>query len=242
MSEGNGGRVAGKVAVVSGASSGVGRASFELLGREGAKVVGTARREELLNEALGAVEAAGGEGIVVPADLEDEGTAAYKQLLRSLRLFLKDGKTRPIVDASLGMANVLFLTLLLQDLEEGTDVTVLAYGAMAAVSLDAAREAEARGWSLEVLDLRTLVPLDVEGLVSAVAKTGRCVVVHEAPLTAGFGAEVVATLVEEAFYDLDAPVARVASFDVPYPSGALEQWYLPSVDRVVAAAKKTVAA
>jgi NAD(P)-dependent dehydrogenase (short-subunit alcohol dehydrogenase family) len=75
MSEGNGGRVAGKVAVVSGASSGIGRASFELLGREGAKVVGTARREENLKEALGVVEAAGGEGIVVPGDLEDEGTA-----------------------------------------------------------------------------------------------------------------------------------------------------------------------
>jgi NAD(P)-dependent dehydrogenase (short-subunit alcohol dehydrogenase family) len=75
MSGENGGRVAGKVAVVSGASSGIGRATFELLGREGAKVVGTARREELLNEALGAVQEAGGEGIVVPADLEQEGTA-----------------------------------------------------------------------------------------------------------------------------------------------------------------------
>jgi NAD(P)-dependent dehydrogenase (short-subunit alcohol dehydrogenase family) len=74
-SDGNGGRVAGKVAVVSGASSGIGRASFERLGREGAKVVGTARREELLNEALGAVEAAGGEGMVVAADLEQDGTA-----------------------------------------------------------------------------------------------------------------------------------------------------------------------
>ncbi len=75
MSEGNGGRVADKVAVVTGASSGIGRASFELLGREGAKVVGTARREERLKEALSAVEAAGGEGIVVPGDLEQDGTA-----------------------------------------------------------------------------------------------------------------------------------------------------------------------
>ncbi|MBS1879353.1 MAG: SDR family NAD(P)-dependent oxidoreductase, partial [Actinobacteria bacterium] len=75
MSEGNGGRVAGKVAVVSGASSGIGRASFERLGREGAKVVGTARRGELLNEALQVVESHGGEGTVVAADLEREGTA-----------------------------------------------------------------------------------------------------------------------------------------------------------------------
>ena len=85
-------------------------------------------------------------------------------------------------------------------------------------------------------------PLDVEGLVREVARSGRCVVVHEAPLSGGFGAEVVATLVEEAFYDLDAPVARVASYDVPYPAASLEQWYLPSVDRVVEAARKTVEA
>ena len=90
------------------------------------------------------------------------------------------------------------------------------------------------------MDLRTLVPLDVETLVKAVARTGRAVVVHEAPLSAGFGAEVVATLVEEAFYDLDAPVARVTSYDIPYPPASMEHWYLPSLERVVAAARHTV--
>jgi pyruvate dehydrogenase E1 component beta subunit len=77
-------------------------------------------------------------------------------------------------------------------------------------------------------------------MVAGVARTGRCVVVHEAPLSAGFGAEVVATLVEEAFYDLDAPIARVASYDVPYPPASMEHWYLPSVERVVAAVRHTV--
>jgi pyruvate dehydrogenase E1 component beta subunit len=90
------------------------------------------------------------------------------------------------------------------------------------------------------VDLRTLVPFDVETVVGAVAKTGRCVVVHEAPLSAGFGAEVVATLAKEAFYDLDAPIDRVCSYDVPYPAGSFESWYLPSVERVVAAARRTV--
>jgi pyruvate dehydrogenase E1 component beta subunit len=129
-----------------------------------------------------------------------------------------------------------------QLVREGEQVTLVAWSAAVELCGRAADKLAEEGISASVLDLRTLVPLDVEGLVKAVAKTGRCVVVHEAPLTAGFGAEVVATLVEEAFYDLDAPIARVASYDVPYPSGALEQWYLPSIDRVVAAARKTVAA
>jgi pyruvate dehydrogenase E1 component beta subunit len=91
-----------------------------------------------------------------------------------------------------------------------------------------------------VLDLRTLVPLDVETLCAEVARTGRCVVVHEAPLSAGFGAEVAATLMEELFYDLDAPVARVAAFDIPFPASSLENYYLPSLERVLEAARKTL--
>jgi pyruvate dehydrogenase E1 component beta subunit len=105
----------------------------------------------------------------------------------------------------------------------------------------AADQLAEEGISATVVDLRTLVPFDVETVVSAVAKTGRCVVVHEAPLSAGFGAEVVATLAKEAFYDLDAPIDRVSSYDVPYPPGPLEGWYLPSVERVVAAARSTMA-
>jgi pyruvate dehydrogenase E1 component beta subunit len=91
-----------------------------------------------------------------------------------------------------------------------------------------------------VLDLRSLVPLDVETLVAEVSRTGRAVVVHEAPLTAGFGAEIAATLQQEAFYSLDAPIARVTAWDTPYPPASLEGWYLPSVERVVQAARRTV--
>lgn len=123
---------------------------------------------------------------------------------------------------------------------EGYDVTLVAWSAAVELCLRAADQLAAEGVAATVVDLRTLVPLDVETLVNAVVKTGRCVVVHEAPLSAGFGAEVVAVLAKEAFYDLDAPVERVSAYDLPYPAAPLEGWYLPSVARVVAAARRTV--
>jgi pyruvate dehydrogenase E1 component beta subunit len=125
---------------------------------------------------------------------------------------------------------------------EGEDITLVAWSAAVESCLMAAERLADEGISATVVDLRTLVPFDVETVVDAVAKTGRCVVVHEAPLSAGFGAEVAATLASEAFYDLDAPIARVTSWDVPYPAAPLEGWYLPSVERVVAAARRTAGA
>lgn len=123
---------------------------------------------------------------------------------------------------------------------QGDDVTLVAWSAAVELCLMAAERLAGEGISAAVVDLRTLVPFDVETVVGAVAKTGRCVVVHEAPMSAGFGAEVVATLAGEAFYDLDAPIARVTSYDVPYPPASLERWYLPSVERVMEAARRTV--
>src|SRR5439155_656784 len=123
---------------------------------------------------------------------------------------------------------------------EGDNVTLVAWSAAVELCLRAADALAADGISAAVLDLRTLVPLDVETLCTQVAKTGRCVVVHEAPLSAGFGAEVSATLMEEVFYDLDAPVARVGAFDVPFPAASLEDHYLPSLDRVIKAVKRTL--
>jgi len=125
---------------------------------------------------------------------------------------------------------------------QGNDVTLIAWSAAVEMCLQAAEDLEREGISAGVLDLRTLVPLDVEGLVSEVSRTGRAVVVHEAPLSAGFGAEVVATLQEEAFYSLDAPIRRVTAWDTPYPPASLEGWYLPTVRRIVEAARKTAAA
>ena len=125
---------------------------------------------------------------------------------------------------------------------QGDDLVLIAWSAAVELALRAAGELDKEGISAGVLDLRTLVPLDVETLVREVSKTGRAVVVHEAPLTAGFGAEVVATLQEEAFYSLDAPIARVTAWDTPYPPGSLEGWYLPTLDRVVKAARRTAQA
>ncbi|HKA50010.1 MAG TPA: alpha-ketoacid dehydrogenase subunit beta [Candidatus Dormibacteraeota bacterium] len=124
----------------------------------------------------------------------------------------------------------------------GSDVTMIAWSAAVEMCLKAADDLQREGISAGVLDLRTLVPLDVDGMVAEVSRTGRAVVVHEAPLSAGFGAEVVATLQEEAFYSLDAPIRRVTAWDTPYPPASLEGWYLPTVRRVVEAARQTAAA
>lgn len=122
----------------------------------------------------------------------------------------------------------------------GDDVTLVAWSAAVQIAEKAADDLAAEGISARVVDVRTLTPLDVDGLVSHVVATGRCVVVHEAPLSAGFGAEVVATLQEEAFYDLQAPIARVASPDAPYPVPGVEHFYIPNAARVKAAVRRVV--
>ncbi len=124
----------------------------------------------------------------------------------------------------------------------GTDVTLIAWSAAVHLAEKAADMLAESGISAKVLDLRTLVPLDVDGLTAAVAATGRAVVVHEAPLTAGFGAEVVATINEEAFYSLEAPVERVTAPDLPYPSASFEDLYIPTAAAVAAAARRAVEA
>jgi pyruvate/2-oxoglutarate/acetoin dehydrogenase E1 component len=121
----------------------------------------------------------------------------------------------------------------------GTDCTVVAYGAMVSRSMAAAARAAAdSGTDIEVLDLRSLVPLDLDLLAASVRKTGRAVVVHEAPMTAGFGAEVVARIVEDCFDYLEAPVLRVTGWDIPYPPATIEQHFLPSIERILAAVER----
>jgi len=123
---------------------------------------------------------------------------------------------------------------------EGTDVTLVAYGAMVPVC-ERAADALAGEASVEVLDLRSLRPLDEDALLASAAKTGRVVIVQEAPRTAGFGAELAAILAEKAILDLRGPVLRVTGFDVPYPYWKIEDSYMPSVARVTAAARKLLA-
>jgi len=117
----------------------------------------------------------------------------------------------------------------------GTDCTIITYGAMVARSLAAAEEASEDGTEIEVLDLRSLVPLDLDAIAASVRSTGRAVVVHEAPMTAGFGAEIVARIMEDAFEYLEAPVLRVTGYDTPYPPATIEAHYLPNTERILAA-------
>ncbi|MFZ0890818.1 MAG: alpha-ketoacid dehydrogenase subunit beta [Thermoplasmata archaeon] len=124
---------------------------------------------------------------------------------------------------------------------EGTDVTVLAYGAMIPLCLQAAEALAADQVSAEVIDLRTLVPLDEAAVLSSVEKTGRAVIVHEAPRFCGFGAELAAILAEKALYSLKAPIARVTGYDTPFPY-ALEHLYLPTAERIAHQIRATVAA
>ncbi len=121
-------------------------------------------------------------------------------------------------------------------LRAGEQVTILAYGTMVHVVLAAVEES---GLDAEVLDLRTIWPVDIDAIVASVRKTGRCVIVHEATRTSGFGAELTALIQERCFYHLEAPIERVAGWDTPYPH-AFEWEYFPGPDRVAAALRRTV--
>jgi 2-oxoisovalerate dehydrogenase E1 component beta subunit len=121
---------------------------------------------------------------------------------------------------------------------EGRQVTVLCYGAMVHTVLEAVEKVAAEGFDPEIVDLMTLLPLDAEAVLSSVRKTGRAVIVHEAPRTCGYGAELAALIAEKALLSLEAPIARVAGFDTPFPY-TLENEYLPSPERVAKAIRDT---
>jgi 2-oxoisovalerate dehydrogenase E1 component beta subunit len=122
---------------------------------------------------------------------------------------------------------------------EGSDVSVITYGAMVPVAESAAAEADAGGIRVEVIDLRTLWPLDVDSVVRSVEKTGRAIVLHEAPRTCGFGAELSALIQEKTFLHLKAPIRRVTGFDTPFPY-AMEKMYIPDAGRVLEAIRAAV--
>ena len=121
----------------------------------------------------------------------------------------------------------------------GSQVTVIAYGSMTYTALEAAKQAEAMGMDPEVIDLRSIVPLDIETIIKSVEKTGRVVIVQEAPKTGGFAAEIMALINEKALMSLEAPMARVTGWDTPFPY-TLDLEYLPSAERVVEAMQKVI--
>ena len=158
------------------------------------------------------------------ACLEEEDPVIFlepKRLYRTIKEDVSEGRyTVPLSSARVA--------------REGTHCTVLAYGAMVPVSVEAADKAAEQGWSVEVIDLRSLVPLDTDAVLASVQKTGRAVIVHEAPRTCGYGAELSAVIAEQALTSLQAPVLRVTGYDTPFPY-TLEHTYLPDSKRVMRA-------
>ncbi|SDZ36542.1 alpha-ketoacid dehydrogenase subunit beta [Thermoactinomyces sp. DSM 45892] len=124
--------------------------------------------------------------------------------------------------------------------QTGTDVTILAWGAMVPVAIQGASECGKSGISCEVIDLRTLDPVDEETIIQSVTKTGRVVIVQEAPRTLGLASELMAMIQEQAFYSLEAPMVRITSYDVPVPMYALEDEFRPTADKVAQAVYKVV--
>lgn len=123
----------------------------------------------------------------------------------------------------------------------GSDVTVLAYGPMVKTAMAAAEAAATDGTSLEVIDLRTLSPLDMAPVLESVRRTGRAVITHEAHVNLGMGSEVAARIQEACFYSLESPVLRVGGFDTPYPASRIEEDFLPDLDRLLDAVDRTLA-
>ena len=146
------------------------------------------------------------------------------------------------VDPVSGVANALPLDRAKVVLE-GTDATLLTYGPLVRTGLESAlaarQDGPGNGHSIEVIDLRSLSPLDMGTISASVRRTGRCVVAHEAPVYAGLGAEIAARVTEECFYHLEAPVLRVGGFATPYPPSRLEDHYLPDLDRILDAVDRT---
>ena len=125
-------------------------------------------------------------------------------------------------------------------MREGTQVTVLAYGPMVTAALQAAEIGAEEDLSIEVIDLRSLSPIDYQTILASVQKTNRAIVVHEAPTNVSLSSEIAARIAEHAFYHLEAPVIRVGGFDTPYPPAKLEEAYLPDADRILEAVDRVL--
>ncbi|MCE9574814.1 MAG: alpha-ketoacid dehydrogenase subunit beta [Deltaproteobacteria bacterium] len=149
-----------------------------------------------------------------------------KRIYRASRGEVPEGE----YELEIGKANVV---------REGSHVTVLCYSGMVSIAEEAAKKAEGQGLSIEVVDLRTLMPFDIDTILASVKKTGRCVVLHEAPKTCGFGAELIAAIQERAMEHLEAPILRVAGLDTPFPY-TLEHEYMPNADRLLSTVRQVL--
>jgi pyruvate dehydrogenase E1 component beta subunit len=167
---------------------------------------------------------------LLAASVADPDTVLFFEPKRLYRAF-KEEVPEERYELELGRANVI---------REGRDVTLVSWGAMTYVSRDAVTEAEKQGVSVEHIDLRTLAPCDWETITNSVKKTGRCVVVHEAVKTLGFGAEIAARIMENSFLSLKAPVKRVTGWDITIPYPKTEEWFFPDSKRITKGIMDTV--
>ncbi|RST75111.1 alpha-ketoacid dehydrogenase subunit beta [Siminovitchia acidinfaciens] len=164
------------------------------------------------------------------ASIEDPDPVLFLESMRSYRTFREDVPAEKYI-VEIGKA---------KKLATGDDATVIAWGAMVPVAVQAAEKMKEKGIHCDVLDLRTLYPLDRDAIAESVQKTGRAVIVHEAHATSGLGTEIIALINDTSFLYLKSPIERVTGFDVPVPFYSLEQHYLPTPDRVARAIEKTV--
>ncbi|HBZ10055.1 MAG TPA: alpha-ketoacid dehydrogenase subunit beta [Bacillus bacterium] len=164
------------------------------------------------------------------ASIEDPDPVLFLESMRTYRAFRED-VPKEKYKVEIGKAKKLM---------SGDDVTVIAWGAMVPIAAQAAEKMKGKGVHCDVLDLRTLYPLDRDMIAESVQKTGRAVIVHEAHATSGLGTEIIALINDTSFLYLKSPVERITGFDVPVPFYSLEQHYLPTTDRVAKAIEKTV--
>ncbi|MGV8085653.1 MAG: alpha-ketoacid dehydrogenase subunit beta [Candidatus Bilamarchaeum sp.] len=167
---------------------------------------------------------------LMAAALKDEDTVLYFEPKRLYRAF-KEEVPEERFEVEIGKANVL---------KEGNDITLISWGAMTYVSKDAVAEAEKNGISIEHIDLRTLSPCDWDTIYKSVKKTGRCVIVHEATKTLGFGAEITTRIMENVFLSLEAPIKRVTAWDITIPYPKYEDYYFPDKKRIINGIMETV--
>lgn len=165
-------------------------------------------------------------GLLISA-IRDPDPVIFLEPLRTYRV-VKEEVPEKEYTVPLGKANIV---------KEGTELTVISWGAMLKYTQEALSKTN---YKAEIIDLRTISPVDTETIVNSVKKTGRCVIVHEAPRTCGLAAELIAQINEKALLNLEAPVERVTGFDVPYPLYKLEGYYLPDEKRILRAVEKVM--
>ncbi|MDO4821241.1 MAG: alpha-ketoacid dehydrogenase subunit beta [Rothia sp. (in: high G+C Gram-positive bacteria)] len=179
--------------------------------------------------------------VVTPSSPHDAYWMLRKAIAHPDPVIYFEPKRRYWMKGEVNFSDTDFDPFTAQVVREGDDLTIATYGPLVPVALAAAQAAEEDGHSIEVLDLRSLSPLDLPSIEASVQKTGRLVVAHEAPAFGGIGSDVAAAITESCFYHLEAPVIRVGGYHIPYPVSRVEEEYVPGIDRLLEAVDRSLA-